>query len=43
MEYITYDDFEKVDIRSGTIISVEDFPKARNQLYVGVFGFRYLQ
>jgi len=33
MEYITYDDFEKVDIRSGTIISVEDFPKARNPAY----------
>ena len=26
---ITWDDFEKIDIRVGTVIAVEDFPKAR--------------
>ena len=29
MTTITYDDFEKVDLRSGTIVKVEEFPKAR--------------
>jgi tRNA-binding protein len=30
---ITWDDFEKVDLRAGTIVAVEDFPKARKPAY----------
>lgn len=30
---ISWEDFEKIDIRSGTIISVSDFPKAKNPSY----------
>ena len=30
---ITYDDFEKIDIRAGVITAVEDFPRARNPSY----------
>ena len=30
---ITYPDFEKVDIRVGRIIDVQDFPEARNPAY----------
>jgi len=32
-EMITFEDFSKVDIRIGTIIEVNDFPKARNPAY----------
>ncbi|HZU66013.1 MAG TPA: tRNA-binding protein [Ktedonobacteraceae bacterium] len=30
---ITYSDFEKVDIRVGKIVQVEDFPQARKPAY----------
>ena len=30
---ISWADFEKIDMRSGTIVSVSDFPKARNPAY----------
>ena len=30
---ITYEDFEKVDIRAGVITRVDDFPRARNPSY----------
>lgn len=30
---ITWDDFEKIDMRAGTIIEVNDFPKARKPAF----------
>ncbi len=30
---ITWQDFEKIDIRSGTIVEVKDFPNARKPSY----------
>lgn len=30
---ISYDDFEKVDLRSGTIVKAEEFPKAKKPAY----------
>jgi tRNA-binding protein len=33
MATIEWNDFEKVDLRVGTIINVEDFPEARNPSY----------
>ena len=33
MSSITWSDFEKIEIRAGTIIDVSDFPEARNPSY----------
>ncbi|MBN9564904.1 MAG: tRNA-binding protein [Alphaproteobacteria bacterium] len=33
MEIITYDDFTKVELRSGTIVRAETFPEARKSAY----------
>ena len=33
MNTITYDEFERVDLRSGTIVKAEKFPKARKPAY----------
>lgn len=30
---INWEDFEKIDLRTGTIIKVEDFPEAKNPSY----------
>ncbi len=33
MSTISWNDFEKIDIRTGTIIEVKDFPKAKKPAY----------
>ncbi len=30
MTTITYEEFERVNLRSGTIVKVEEFPRAKN-------------
>ena len=39
MAQITYDHFEKIDIRVGKIIEVNDFPKARKPAYKLLIDF----
>ena len=33
MQEISWDDFEKVELRAGTVVEVEDFPEARKPAY----------
>ena len=45
MNQITWNEFENVELRAGTIISVEDFPEARKPAYkitadFGEFGIK---
>ena len=36
---ITWEDFEKIDIRTGTILEVNDFPKAKKPAYQLIIDF----
>ncbi len=38
-QQITYEDFEKIDLRIGTVVQVEDFPQARKKAYKLVIDF----
>ena len=42
---VTWDDFEKIDMRAGTIVEINDFPKAKKPAYqlkidFGEFGIK---
>jgi tRNA-binding protein len=39
METISWNDFEKIDIRVGTVVEVKDFPKARKPAYKLIIDF----
>ena len=39
MAKISWQDFEKVDIRVGTVLSAQDFPEARNPAYILTVDF----
>ena len=39
MVEISWQDFEKVDIRVGTVVTAEDFPRARNPAYILTVDF----
>ena len=46
MDTITWKDFEQVELRAGTVLSVEDFPEARMPAYkiqvdFGDFGIKW--
>ncbi len=39
MDYLSWDEFERVELRAGTIVSVEAFPEARKPAYRLVVDF----
>ena len=39
MEQISWDDFEKVELRIGTIVEIEEFPEAKKPAYKIVADF----
>jgi tRNA-binding protein len=39
MDTITWEDFEKIDIRTGTIVSAKPFPKAKKPAYQLIIDF----
>ncbi len=38
-EEISWNDFQKIDLRVGTVIEVHDFPEARNPAYILLVDF----